>query len=196
MGWAGSWDPHVTSSLPSAPQAPARRLPGARREQLQCNGSGCPTDGRGEAGGGQGLPRAEPPSPHPLLQVCLFFQNQLFRGNRVTKVDARRFAAFCSPNLPPLAIVGPDVTSEQAQLVRAPALGRAGCCGESLLGAGAAPLNRESTAPPSALDCMPRSWGLLGAGGLHGPLRWEAPGGNPCSEPGDQPLMCPLATWP
>uniref|UniRef100_A0A8C9CD35 asparaginase n=1 Tax=Phocoena sinus TaxID=42100 RepID=A0A8C9CD35_PHOSS len=35
-------------------------------------------------------------------RVCLFFQNQLFRGNRVTKVDTRRFAAFCSPNLPPL----------------------------------------------------------------------------------------------
>lgn len=50
---------------------------------------------------------------HPsLLQVCLFFQNQLFRGTRVTKVDTRRFAAFCSPNLPPLAIVGTDVISK------------------------------------------------------------------------------------
>lgn len=48
----------------------------------------------------------------PVLQVCLFFQNQLFRGNRVTKVDSRRFAAFCSPNLPPLAVVGTDVTSK------------------------------------------------------------------------------------
>lgn len=45
-------------------------------------------------------------------QVCLFFQNQLFRGNRTTKVDARRFAAFCSPNLPPLATVGADVTGK------------------------------------------------------------------------------------
>ncbi|XP_070631940.1 60 kDa lysophospholipase isoform X4 [Bos indicus] len=44
-------------------------------------------------------------------------QNQLFRGNRVTKVDARRFAAFCSPNLPPLATVGADVTISQ-ELVR------------------------------------------------------------------------------
>uniref|UniRef100_A0A2K5PFC2 asparaginase n=1 Tax=Cebus imitator TaxID=2715852 RepID=A0A2K5PFC2_CEBIM len=46
--------------------------------------------------------------------VCLFFQNQLFRGNRTTKVDARRFAAFCSPNLPPLATVGADVTRHRA----------------------------------------------------------------------------------
>lgn len=50
----------------------------------------------------------------PTAQVGLFFQNQLFRGNRVTKVDARRFAAFCSPNLPPLAVVGTDVISEPA----------------------------------------------------------------------------------
>lgn len=32
----------------------------------------------------------------------------------MTKVDARRFAAFCSPNLPPLATVGADVTSKRA----------------------------------------------------------------------------------
>ncbi|XP_045415663.1 60 kDa lysophospholipase isoform X9 [Lemur catta] len=43
--------------------------------------------------------------------------NQLFRGNRTTKVDARRFAAFCSPNLPPLATVGADVTINR-ELVR------------------------------------------------------------------------------
>ncbi|XP_036737913.2 60 kDa lysophospholipase isoform X1 [Manis pentadactyla] len=52
-----------------------------------------------------------------IPEVCLFFQNQLFRGNRVTKVDARRFAAFCSPNLPPLAVVGTDVMINQ-ELVR------------------------------------------------------------------------------
>ncbi|XP_045415603.1 60 kDa lysophospholipase isoform X3 [Lemur catta] len=44
-------------------------------------------------------------------------ENQLFRGNRTTKVDARRFAAFCSPNLPPLATVGADVTINR-ELVR------------------------------------------------------------------------------
>nr|XP_036847724.1 60 kDa lysophospholipase-like [Manis javanica] len=58
-----------------------------------------------------------------IPEVCLFFQNQLFRGNRVTKVDARRFAAFCSPNLPPLAVVGTDVMSkpdcEQGRWARA-----------------------------------------------------------------------------
>lgn len=52
-----------------------------------------------------------------IPEVCLFFQNQLFRGTRVTKVDTRRFAAFCSPNLPPLAIVGADVIINR-ELVR------------------------------------------------------------------------------
>ncbi|XP_026922539.1 60 kDa lysophospholipase isoform X4 [Acinonyx jubatus] len=52
-----------------------------------------------------------------IPEVCLFFQNQLFRGNRVTKVDSRRFAAFCSPNLPPLAVVGADVILNR-ELVR------------------------------------------------------------------------------
>ncbi|XP_012872185.1 PREDICTED: 60 kDa lysophospholipase [Dipodomys ordii] len=52
-----------------------------------------------------------------IPEVCLFFQNQLFRGNRTTKVDARKFEAFCSPNLPPLAVMGADVTLN-AELVR------------------------------------------------------------------------------
>ncbi|XP_054571400.1 60 kDa lysophospholipase [Eptesicus fuscus] len=52
-----------------------------------------------------------------IPEVCLFFQNQLFRGTRVTKVDARKFAAFCSPNLPPLAVLGADVTINR-ELVR------------------------------------------------------------------------------
>nr|XP_048287364.1 60 kDa lysophospholipase isoform X1 [Myodes glareolus] len=52
-----------------------------------------------------------------IPEVCLFFQNQLFRGNRTTKVDARRFAAFCSPNLPALATVGADITINR-ELVR------------------------------------------------------------------------------
>ncbi|XP_073923149.1 60 kDa lysophospholipase isoform X1 [Castor canadensis] len=52
-----------------------------------------------------------------IPEVCLFFQNQLFRGNRATKVDARKFAAFCSPNLPALATVGADITINR-ELVR------------------------------------------------------------------------------
>uniref|UniRef100_A0A7N4PUN9 asparaginase n=1 Tax=Sarcophilus harrisii TaxID=9305 RepID=A0A7N4PUN9_SARHA len=54
-----------------------------------------------------------------IPEVCLFFQNQLYRGNRVTKVDSQRFAAFCSPNLPPLANVGADITVNHDIILKA-----------------------------------------------------------------------------
>ncbi|WP_028114896.1 asparaginase [Ferrimonas kyonanensis] len=43
---------------------------------------------------------------HPVGEVCLFFNNKLFRGNRTTKVHADGFDAFDSPNLPPLLEAG------------------------------------------------------------------------------------------
>ncbi|WP_457913981.1 asparaginase [Candidatus Gillettellia adelgis] len=39
---------------------------------------------------------------HPIHEVCLFFNNKLFRGNRTTKSNAYAFNAFSSPNFPPL----------------------------------------------------------------------------------------------
>lgn len=47
-----------------------------------------------------------------IPECCLFFGYKLFRGNRSTKVSATKFAAFDSPNFPPLATmsaVGTDV---------------------------------------------------------------------------------------
>ena len=43
---------------------------------------------------------------YPIPEVTLFFNNQLFRGNRSRKVDANGFNAFDSPNLPPLLKAG------------------------------------------------------------------------------------------
>ena len=43
---------------------------------------------------------------YPIPEVSLFFNNQLFRGNRATKADADGFNAFASPNLPPLLEAG------------------------------------------------------------------------------------------
>ena len=40
-----------------------------------------------------------------IPEVCLFFNYSLMRGNRTTKVSATDFAAFASPNLPPLATI-------------------------------------------------------------------------------------------
>lgn len=45
-----------------------------------------------------------------IPEVCLYFYNKLYRGNRVTKVDAGSFNAFSSPNLPPLATAEVDTT--------------------------------------------------------------------------------------
>ena len=42
---------------------------------------------------------------HPIPEVCVFFHESLFRGNRATKVSAGDFDAFASPNLSPLATV-------------------------------------------------------------------------------------------
>ncbi|XP_077394400.1 60 kDa lysophospholipase isoform X2 [Festucalex cinctus] len=44
-----------------------------------------------------------------IPEVCLYFYNKLYRGNRVTKVDAGSFNAFASPNLAPLATAEVDV---------------------------------------------------------------------------------------
>ncbi len=43
-----------------------------------------------------------------LAEVCVFFDNQLLRGNRTTKMHTEGFAAFASPDYPPLGRVGID----------------------------------------------------------------------------------------
>lgn len=42
-------------------------------------------------------------------EVCIFFNSQLFRGNRSTKVNSTGFDAFSSPNYPPLAVAGINI---------------------------------------------------------------------------------------
>lgn len=44
-----------------------------------------------------------------IPEVGLFFNNTLYRGNRVTKVNASGFHAFESPNYLPLAQIGVDI---------------------------------------------------------------------------------------
>lgn len=43
---------------------------------------------------------------YPISEVALFFNNQLFRGNRATKADANGFNAFASPNFAALIEAG------------------------------------------------------------------------------------------
>lgn len=56
---------------------------------------------------------------HPVPEVSLCFGDHLYRGNRATKVSARGFEAFASPNYPPLGRVGIDIAIEH-DLVRRP----------------------------------------------------------------------------
>ncbi len=42
-------------------------------------------------------------------EVCIFFQNKLFRGNRTIKYSAEYFSAFRSDNYPPLAETGVNI---------------------------------------------------------------------------------------
>jgi lysophospholipase len=53
-------------------------------------------------------------------EVCLFFNFKLYRGNRTTKVSAEDFAAFASPNFPPLAVLTSQKTRVNWSIVEKP----------------------------------------------------------------------------
>ncbi|ATC98803.1 asparaginase [Pseudoalteromonas spongiae] len=53
---------------------------------------------------------------YPIGEVSLYFNNQLYRGNRATKMHADGFAAFGSPNMSPLAKVGINIELIAGQL--------------------------------------------------------------------------------
>ncbi|KAF0976751.1 hypothetical protein FDP41_004046 [Naegleria fowleri] len=54
-----------------------------------------------------------------IPEVCVFFHNKLFRGNRCTKMDAGDLSAFDSPNIAPLVKLGIDMEVNWA-LIRPP----------------------------------------------------------------------------
>ena len=56
---------------------------------------------------------------YPIHEVTLFFNNQLFRGNRTTKVDADGFKAFDSPDFPPLLEAGIHIELHAGELGQA-----------------------------------------------------------------------------
>jgi L-asparaginase len=57
----------------------------------------------------------------PVREVALFFGGRLLRGCRVVKVSATGFDAFDSPNFPPLAVAGIDITIDPLVVDRAAA---------------------------------------------------------------------------
>ncbi|KAJ1952541.1 hypothetical protein IWQ62_006199, partial [Dispira parvispora] len=59
-----------------------------------------------------------------IPEVCLYFSNTLYRGNRTSKMDAMNFNAFDSPNFHPLVEVGVDIKVNWSDIVRPTALSR------------------------------------------------------------------------
>ncbi|CAG8584921.1 6605_t:CDS:10 [Paraglomus occultum] len=53
-----------------------------------------------------------------IPEVCLFFNNKLFRGNRASKSNAVDFDAFESPNLRPLVTVGINIEVNWSDIMR------------------------------------------------------------------------------
>jgi len=55
----------------------------------------------------------------PLVpEVCLFFENRLFRGNRVSKFNAENFQAFISGNYPALADAGVEIQYRKEHIAK------------------------------------------------------------------------------
>jgi lysophospholipase len=61
-------------------------------------------------------------SHYCIPEVTVYFNNKLFRGNRVKKVNSQAFAAFNSPNMKPLGIMGVDIHVEWGKVARATSL--------------------------------------------------------------------------
>ena len=57
---------------------------------------------------------------HRIPEVCLFVGNRLLRGNRATKISARRFLAFSSPNYPSLGEAGVELSVHHNRLLPEP----------------------------------------------------------------------------
>ncbi|WP_445385964.1 asparaginase [Robiginitalea sp. IMCC44478] len=53
-----------------------------------------------------------------IQEVCLYFENKLFRGNRTTKMNAEQFEAFDSPNYPALAYSGVHLSVQREFLLK------------------------------------------------------------------------------
>ena len=56
---------------------------------------------------------------HPVVpEVCIYFQNVLFRANRTTKINAENFNAFASANLSSLAEAGVSIRYNTADILK------------------------------------------------------------------------------
>ena len=59
-------------------------------------------------------------SNYAIPEVCLYFGGKLLRGCRAVKVSANGFAAFDSPNVPPIGTVGSDINIDESAVRKPP----------------------------------------------------------------------------
>lgn len=97
-----------------------------------------------------------------IPEVCLFFNFKLFRGNRATKIAAESYAAFDSPNHPPLAVVTSVKTRVQWHLVHRPTSLDPFCVQSNLTTAHVACLRIFPGIKPAMIYAVLRAEGLKG----------------------------------
>ncbi|MGL5742872.1 MAG: asparaginase [Legionella sp.] len=56
----------------------------------------------------------------PIHEVCIYFNQNLLRGNRTQKISSQGFKAFDSPNYPHLASIGIDIKVHKNLLLKPP----------------------------------------------------------------------------
>ena len=75
------------------------------------------TDGKENLISSIEIASATGPDGHPMVpEVCIYFESQLYRGNRTTKYNAENFRAFRSANYPVLADVGIHIKYNTANI--------------------------------------------------------------------------------
>lgn len=105
---------HGTDTMAYTAGALSFMLEGLRKPVL-LTGSQLPvgkirTDGRENLLSSLEIAASQDKYGEPCVQeVCVFFNNQLLRGNRCAKTSADHFLAFQSPNYPKLASVGIEI---------------------------------------------------------------------------------------
>ena len=55
-----------------------------------------------------------------IPEVCIFFNDRLYRGNRAVKIDNASVAAFDTPNFPALATLGTDIELNENVMLDSP----------------------------------------------------------------------------
>ena len=58
-------------------------------------------------------------SNYKIPEVCLYFASKLLRGNRATKISSEDVIAFDSPNYPPIAEVGVNISLNHKNIRKA-----------------------------------------------------------------------------